>query len=164
MPRDSPLPPKLAAAFAVLPTPTTETEASHVAIARGLMYGYHQRWLSDAWTVEAVEQEFLLPIVNPATRRPSQHFQHAGKFDGLIARGDERYLLEHKTCSEELSPGSWYWKRLTIDTQISGYMLASWLQGRKLAGVLYDVIRKPEIRPKKLALKDEDTVVVRQPQ
>lgn len=35
-----------------------------------------------------------------------------------------------------------------IGTQISGYLLANWLQGWKLTGVLYDVIRKPEIRPK----------------
>jgi len=47
---------------------------------------------------------------------------------------------------------------LSIDTQISGYLLASWHLGRKLNGVLYDVIRKPEIRPKRLGLKETSQV------
>src|SRR5262249_30411972 len=146
--------PKLAAALSAIPPPTSEEEALRTAIARGLMAGYHHRWIDEGWTVEAIEQEFHIPIFNPASRRRSPLYTHAGKFDGIIKREDEDFLLEHKTCSEDLSPGSPYWKRLTIDSQISGYLLASCLLGRKLTGVLYDVIRKPEIRPKKLGLKD----------
>lgn len=146
--------PKLAGALAALAQPETEHDELRAATARGLLFGYHARWVADDWQVEAVEREFAVPIVNPTTHRRSAHFIHAGKFDGLIAKRSDEYLLEHKTCSEDVSPGSFYWRRLAIDAQVSGYLLASWLLGRKLVGVLYDVIRKPEIRPKKLGLSD----------
>jgi PD-(D/E)XK nuclease superfamily protein len=146
--------PKLSAAYAAIPPPQNEKEALRAAIARGLLCGYHARWLDDGWHPEAVEEEFSVPIVNPSTAHRSRHFTHAGKFDGIVRRDGEPYLLEHKTCAEDIAPGSWYWKRLTIDTQASGYLLAAFHQGRKLAGVLHDVIRKPGIRPRQLSLKE----------
>lgn len=150
---------KLAAALSAIPPPETEGEALRTAIARGLMTGYHHRWIDEDWTVEAVEQEFHIPIFNPHSRRRSPLYTHAGKFDGIVSKNGDPYLLEHKTCREEIGPASPYWTRLSIDTQISGYLLASWHLGRKLTGVLYDVIRKPEIRPKRLGLKE--TMMVR---
>jgi len=150
--------PKLAAAYAVLPEPLDDAEALRLATLRGLLYGYHHRWLQETWTVETVEEEFHLPILNPATKRRSRTFAHAGKFDGVIANGAERYLLEHKSCSEDLDDGGPYWKRLTIDTQISAYLLAAHVAGHTLAGVVYDVIRKPEIRPKKLPRAEKNEV------
>src|SRR5581483_6119863 len=151
--------PKLAAACAAIPAPTTDADSLRVAIARGLITGYHARWQDEDWTVTGVEEEFRVPIVNPHSGRPYRHFSQAGKFDGRIAQDGDAYLLEHKTCAEDITAGGPYWRRLAVDAQISGYLLASWLLGRKLRGVLYDVIRKPEIRPKKLGLKD--TVDVR---
>ena len=150
--------PKLAAALSAIPPPETEDQALRTAIARGLMTGYHHRWNEEDWTVESIEQEFHIPIFNPRSKRRSQLYTHAGKFDGVISRNGDPYLLEHKTCREEISPGSPYWTRLSIDTQISGYLLASWHLGQKLTGVLYDVIRKPEIRPKRLGLKETSMV------
>jgi hypothetical protein len=149
---------KLVAALSAIPPPETEEEALRTAIARGLITGYHHRWTDEVWTVESVEQEFHIPIFNPASKRRSPLYTHAGKFDGIVSKKGDPYLLEHKTCREEIGPGSPYWTRLSIDTQISGYLLASWHLGRKLSGVLYDVIRKPEIRPKLLGLKDTSLV------
>jgi hypothetical protein len=150
--------PKLAAALSAIPPPETDDEALRSAIARGLMIGYHQRWIDEDWAVESVEQEFHIPIFNPHSRRRSHLFTHAGKFDGTVSKEGDIYLLEHKTCREEIGPGSPYWTRLSIDTQISGYLLASWYLGRRLTGVLYDVIRKPEIRPKRLSIKESTMV------
>jgi hypothetical protein len=150
--------PKLAAALAAIPPPESEAQALRSAIARGLMTGYHHRWIDEDWNVESVEQEFHVPIFNPTSRRRSPRYTHAGKFDGIVSQNGDRYLLEHKTCREEIGPGSPYWTRLSIDTQISGYLLASWHLGRKLTGVLYDVIRKPEIRSKLLGLKETHLV------
>jgi hypothetical protein len=157
--RTSPVHPKLEAAYAVLPEPRDPAEALRIATIRGLLYGYHHRWLSDRWHVEAIESEFHIPIMNPETRGKSRRFTHAGKFDGIVSRNDEAYLLEHKTTSEDLSPGSPYWKRLTIDTQISGYLLATWADLRRLLGVLYDAIRKPEIQPRKLTARQRKSVL-----
>src|SRR5579872_5658882 len=121
------------------------------AIARGLMRGYDSRWVDAGWTALAVEEEYHLPIINPDTSKPSRTFTHAGKLDGKAEFGGKRFLVEHKTSSEEISdPNAPYWRRLEIDAQVSGYMLAQWQQGNKLDGTLYDVIRKPGIRPKQV--------------
>jgi PD-(D/E)XK nuclease superfamily len=158
LPGDFLMHPKLAVALSAIPPPETQDQALGTAIARGLMTGYHHRWISEDWTVETIEQEFHVPIFNPASKRRSLLYTHAGKFDGIVSQNGDDYLLEHKTCREEISPGSAYWTRLAIDTQISGYLLASWHLGRKLKGVLYDVIRKPEIRPKRLSLNETSRV------
>jgi len=150
--------PRLAAALSAIPPPETEDQALRSAIARGLVTGYHHRWINEDWAVESIEQEFHIPIFNPHSKRRSVLYTHAGKFDGIISKNGDSYLLEHKTCREEIGPASPYWTRLSIDTQISGYLLASWHQGKKLDGVLYDVIRKPEIRPKLLGLKETSMV------
>lgn len=150
--------PRLAAALEAIPPPQTEANSLRIATARGLICGYHHRWINEDWNVESVEQEFHIPIFNPSSKRRSPFFTHAGKFDGVVSRNGDVYLLEHKTCREEIGPASPYWTRLCIDTQVSGYLLASWHLGRKLAGVLYDVIRKPVIRPKLLGLREATSV------
>jgi hypothetical protein len=58
-----------------------------------------------------------------------------------------RYLLELKTTSEDCSPGSVYWKKLTLDNQVSMYIAAARAMGEDVAGVVYDVIRKTGLRP-----------------
>lgn len=56
-----------------------------------------------------------------------------------------RLVVEHKTTSSDITPGSSYWKRLTLDTQVSTYLGAE----ERAEGMLYDVIRKPGIKPYK---------------
>jgi PD-(D/E)XK nuclease superfamily len=55
--------------------------------------------------------------------------------------------LEHKTSSEDISPGSIYWKKLTLDAQISNYMIGTRALGYEPDGILYDVLRKPANDP-----------------
>lgn len=57
------------------------------------------------------------------------------------------YVVERKTTAEECGPGSVYFKRLTIDIQISLYTYAVRALGYDVFGVLYDVLRKPQHRP-----------------
>ena len=141
----------LATALAV----TADADPLVGATARGLLYGYHARWVNSGWTFLAVEQEYQLPIVNPDTGRSSRTFTQAGKTDGIAARDGKQFLMEHKTCAEDIAdPDAPYWRRLAIDSQVSAYTLAHWQSGQALDGTLYDVIRKPGIRPKKLT-KDE---------
>lgn len=121
------------------------------AKARGLMIGYDARWRDIAWETLSVEETYHLPLINPETGRQSRTFTHAGKFDGIVryAESGKTYLLEHKTTSEDVAdPNSTYWRRLRIDSQVSHYVLASWQQGIKLDGTVYDVVKKPGIRPK----------------
>jgi len=56
-------------------------------------------------------------------------------------------VIEHKTTSEDCTPGSIYWQKLTLDAQISNYLVGARSLGYSPDGVLYDVLRKPAIRP-----------------
>ena len=128
------------------------------ATATGLMAGYDARWRCDDWQADSLEETFRCPIVNPETGRKSRTFTQAGKFDGIVKYMPDgrKYLLEHKTTSEDLSdPNSPYFRRLAIDSQVSSYLLAHWQNGEKLDGTVYDVIKKPGIRPKKVSAADK---------
>ena len=56
-------------------------------------------------------------------------------------------ILEHKTSSEDIGVGSVYWRKLTLDAQISTYMVGARALGFEPDGVLYDVLRKTALRP-----------------
>lgn len=130
----------------------TPEQAVIVAKVKGLLVGYDARWSGADWRlVGEAERTVRLPILNPESGRTSRTFTQAGKFDGIAAGYGKTVLLEHKSTSEDISdPDAPYWRRLTIDSQVSKYMLQAWQDGQKLDGCLYDVIRKPSIRPKKL--------------
>lgn len=145
----------LQAALNTLPTTGTEEELVLAAKARGLMIGYDAKWRDAKWETIGVEEVFHLPVVNPETGAKSRTFTQAGKYDGIVGFSGRTYLLEHKTTSDDISdPTGTYFSRLAIDSQVSAYVLANWQSGRKLDGTLYDVIKKPGIRPKNLSKAD----------
>lgn len=58
-------------------------------------------------------------------------------------------VVEHKTTSLEIGPGSPYWRRLLLDSQISTYLTGARALGHEPDGVLYDVVRKVALRPQR---------------
>lgn len=137
-----------------------KTDDLIAAKVRGLMIGYDARWSGTRFEMVGVEEVFHLPVINPRTGRPSRTFTQAGKFDGIIDIEGRSYLLEHKTTSDDIAdPDSPYWGILDIDSQVSAYALANWQQGRKLDGTIYDVIRKPGIRPKAIPKAEQKLIV-----
>ena len=58
-------------------------------------------------------------------------------------------ILETKTSSEDITPGSTYWKRIRMDPQIGVYLRAAQQKGLDVAGIGYDVLGKPALRPLK---------------
>lgn len=129
----------------------------HYAKVVGLMVGYDARWSRERWRAVSVESPFHVPLVDPDTGIAHETFTLAGKKDGVIRHldyGINRYLLEHKSTLDDISPGSTYWRRLAIDSQVSAYSLASIEEGTRLEGTLYDVIHKPGTRPK--SIPDEE--------
>lgn len=132
------------------------------AKCRGLMRGYDARWASVPWETLSVEEEYSLPLMNPQTGKRSRTFTTAGKYDGIIrySESGKTYLLEHKTASDDISdPSSPYWMRLAIDSQVSHYVLSQWQRGIRLDGTVYDVIRKPGIRPRILKPAEQKALV-----
>lgn len=62
-------------------------------------------------------------------------------------------VVEHKTSSEDIGLGSMYWRKLTLDAQISNYLVGARTLGHEPDGVLYDVLRKPALRPLDVSAK-----------
>lgn len=70
------------------------------------------------------------------------------------------YLWETKTTSEDLEPGSTFWKRTILDPQLSLYLPALRDIGYDPRGCLYDVLRKPGQEPSSVALVDDDGIKI----
>lgn len=120
---------------------------------RVLLEGYDARWGAEfsSTPVMGVEQEFRTPIVNPETGASSRTFELGGKIDVLL----ERAFMEHKTTSEEIGFGSVYWRTLMIDSQVSTYYAGAKALGQDVERCVYDVVKKPELRPKQVPCIDD---------
>ena len=129
-----------------------DLDAYDCATVAGLLAGYY-RCYGDVETVGTLqpEVEFTLPLVGSRT------FAVSGKIDGLGSLKDGRtVLIEAKTTSDSLAPESEYWMRLRFNSQVYQYFLAAQHFGWNLGEVLYDVTRKPSIRPKQIADLDSN--------
>lgn len=113
-----------------------------VATLSGMLAGYWSKYPADAMTI-IPEVEFCEPLAGSRT------FDVAGKIDGLATLADGRIaLVEHKTAGTDIGPHSDYWIRLRGNPQIAQYVLAARVLNWDVATVIYDVARKPAIRPK----------------
>jgi hypothetical protein len=125
-------------------------------IASALVHGYAVRYADDLIVEHvAVELKFDLPIRNPTTGRAHDTLRNQGKIDEIGRLPDGRLaVIEHKTCGESIETGSDYWARCRMDSQISRYYMAARELGYDVSTVVYDVVRKPQIRPKAIAKAD----------
>lgn len=117
------------------------------------MIGYDARWTEEMehYEVLGVEVSFTAPLRNPDTGRISQTWELGGTLDGIVRdrRTGHVLILEHKTASVDVSPGSDYWKRLRLDGQVSMYYEGAKALGHVADGCLYDVLSKPALKPLK---------------
>ena len=118
-----------------------EADPMTVAKASAMMTGYEAKWghCTEA-TLVGTEHRFEVPLDDGIVLR--------GAADKIIQRNQDLWIGEHKTTSEDISPGSNYWKRLWIDAQVSNYYNALQDEGIDVVGVFYDVVRKPMHKPK----------------
>lgn len=127
------------------------TDPFDLARAEAMLMGYDARWAAEMaeWEVVFVEAEFRAPLVNPETGAPSRTWQRGGKIDaGRVHRvRGEKQIVEHKHSTEDIGPGSVYWRRLQMDGQVSGYFVGADALGFKAEACLYDVLGKPKLRP-----------------
>lgn len=128
----------------------TQSDANEYvqAAASALMIGYHERWKDEGWEVLAVEKLFVVPLVNPRTGRTSRTFRKKGRIDLLVRTAEGKFVVEHKSSSDDIGPGSPYWRALTMDPQISMYLSGAAELGHRIDGCVYDVALKPTVRPK----------------
>lgn len=115
-----------------------------------LMRGYNEVYtpIRDQYEVLAAEAVFEAPLLNPETMAASRTWKLGGKQDVVLKRIEDGHVIvvEHKTTSESLTDGD-YWARLQIDHQISNYVIGAESLGFPVDDTLYDVIKKPTIRP-----------------
>lgn len=120
-----------------------------VAKASAMLTGYHVRWAGMHYEVLAVEAEYRTPLTHPTSGFPSAHWQRGGKLDVVLydRRGRRVVFMEHKSTSDDITPGSVYWRRLYMDGQVSGYFLGADALGFPAEACVYDVLKKPRLRP-----------------
>lgn len=143
---------QIESAMSVLRDNAQGVDAFTLARAEALLVGYHAVYgESETWRWEtlATELEFRAPLVNPETGAESKTFRIGGKLDGLVLLDGRALVLEHKTSSEDISPGSFYWRRKRMDGQVSIYFDGARALGHDVGGCLYDVLGKPDLRPLK---------------
>jgi len=122
-------------------------------LARAMFLAYAARYPSEDFEVVAVEKEFCEPIVNPETSCSSRTFMMAGKVDAVIRKDGRYFILEHKTASNITGD---YIERLPMDFQVtlySDYIERS--MNIKIAGILYNVIAKAQIKQGKGETEEE---------
>ena len=124
-----------------------------------LMLGYHARWAPTMaeYEVIAVERQFEAPLPTPAGAKRVRGLKIAGKLDVLLRKRCDRtvWFCEHKFTTADLTPGSTYWARLRMDTQVSVYFEGTRVLGYEPVGCIYDVISKPLQRPLKATPPDK---------
>ena len=126
-----------------------------------LLRGHHARYANDGLRTVAAELAFELPLINPDTAAHSRNWVNAGVIDRLVAGPlCGVWVQEYKTAGVDCQPGTDYWLRLRMDSQVSHYVLAARNLGHDIAGVIYDVTRKPTIRPCDVSLTDDNGDVI----
>lgn len=137
------------------------SKALIAAKCKALMVGYHNRWKNAGYVTLSTETVYRSNLWNPETQRQSRSFEVAGIVDVDTMFDRQHIIFDHKTTSEDISdPNAPYWRQLVVEAQASHYMLLEWLNGRKVDGAVWDVVRKPAISPKKLSKADYERLVI----
>lgn len=123
-----------------------------------LLRGYYYAYRDSPLRIVESEATFDLPIINPETGRAARIYRQAGKRDRMARLpepGEPVVLLETKTANEDIGPESDYRRVLLLNQQLSMYVLAAQAQGWDVSRIVYDVIRKPTIKPTAVPVLDE---------
>lgn len=116
-------------------------------LATAMMKTYAARYAVEDFEIVALEKTFEGAIVNPATGAASRSFVLAGKVDGIVRKGRDYFVLEHKTASQ--IDGD-YLEKLWTDFQITIYAYyVEQAMGIPITGILYNVLVKAKLQQSK---------------
>jgi hypothetical protein len=149
----------LHARWAAAEVENSELEIFDLVRIEELIRGYYFRWMKtmEKMRVVAVEREFCCEMRNPETLCPSKTWGLGGKVDAICEIDDEYFVVEHKSTTSDISPQSDYWLRLKMDGQVSTYYRGaeSLPDNWAITGCLYDVAKKPMLRPYEATPEDK---------
>lgn len=102
-----------------------------------LLVGYDERWGGEPWEILGVEVEFEYQL---------GRYNLFGRIDVIVRdqRDGRVFVVEHKHTTQDTTPGTAYWEKLTIDGQVSIYIDGAASLGHDVAGCIYDVLVKPQ--------------------
>jgi len=125
---------------------TKAQDAYETARLSALMVGYDARWKHEELDVLAVQKPFYYSL-----GAGFDGVRFGGVFDAIVRYRDSGRiaLVESKSSKENISPGSWFWRRTLLDIQISHYLAAAKGAGFDASELVYDVSRKPDLEPLK---------------
>jgi len=119
-----------------------------LALVAAMFHAHHEHWQSAPLDVVQAEEIFKIPLRNPDTGGLTTVWDLAGKTDKIVKLSDGRLaLMEHKTTNRDFTPGADYWVALHLDQQLSIYVIAARALGHDVQTILYDVMRRPMLRP-----------------
>jgi len=133
----------------------------HGAMARAMLRAYDERWGAQEWVTRHVEVQLDTPIYDPTTGRRLRGVRMAGKIDKICELDGESWIVDHKTTSSALDPDSLYWRQLEVDTQALHYVILAAANKLTTKNILWDVARKPSIKPKSLTVADVNMLIDR---
>ena len=121
-------------------------------MAEGILPGYLKKWSGDFNDVEwiALEQMFETPITFQMEDGEEVTLTIRGKRDGVFRsrKSGRLYLFETKTKGRIDEDG--IMDRLVFDLQVMLYLWSMWKDfGEMPQGVVYNIMRKPQLRQKK---------------
>jgi hypothetical protein len=121
------------------------------AKAEAMAAGYATSWdRIEIADVYGIEEKVKAPLISPITGKQSTYWVRVLKLDARVRTGDDRHvIIEHKTTTEDPSPGSAYRTRLSMDGQVSHYFETCRYVGMDVDAVVYDVLVKPTLSPYK---------------
>jgi hypothetical protein len=127
---------------------------------RGLMRGYDARWADSSMNITSAEETLTSDLFNPATEARSRSFIMAGKLDLRVEENGRFWIVDHKTSSEDINdPNAAYWRQLLVEGQHHHYGLLEHLNGRRIEGAVWDVVKKPGIALREIK-KSERTILL----
>lgn len=128
--------------------------AKMLAMVRGY-YRANSDWLKQCKLL-SIEKHLESKLVNLDTGRTSPKYSLHGYIDKILWHPtDGMCLSDHKTTSEDVgNPNNRYWRRLDHDPQSTTYLLLAMANGIDIDTVLWDIVKKPSIRPKQLSKDD----------
>jgi hypothetical protein len=128
------------------------------ATVRAMLCGYDHKYgdQQDRYKIHRVEEFVSSPLYNPATGAKSRTFINAGIVDVDLEDGAGHGIMDHKTTSDSIEDADGaYWQQLIVESQLDHYLLLKHINGEKADWAVWDVMRKPGIRPRALTKAEQ---------
>jgi hypothetical protein len=124
-----------------------------------MLAGYDATWgcSQGGMLLEHVEAELVAPLPSIEPPFVSDSWQIGGRLDKIVSDEHGTCLYDHKTTSQSIDDlNGFFWRSLQVDSQHQHYELLAWLNGIRFDRIVWDVARKPSIRPRKLSKAERD--------